>query len=115
MGWLPEPADAKARREATYTVIPSPAANTAGVSSDASVAPRPSDAKASSSTSTPTRGADPQSKEKGPPATLFAAFGTIRPHDFSSVHKTPCARESFLAGLGAGFGIGGLRLVFGGM
>ncbi|KAJ5590914.1 hypothetical protein N7450_004886 [Penicillium hetheringtonii] len=36
-------------------------------------------------------------------------------NELSTFHKAPCARESLLTGIGAGFGIGGIRGVFGGM
>lgn len=31
-----------------------------------------------------------------------------------SFYKTPCARDSLLTGIGAGFGVGGLRTILGG-
>lgn len=41
--------------------------------------------------------------------------GTVSMSEISSFYKVPCARESLLTGIGAGFGIGGVRAVFGGM
>ncbi|KAJ5390125.1 uncharacterized protein N7496_001193 [Penicillium cataractarum] len=41
--------------------------------------------------------------------------GTVSMSEISSFYKAPCARESLLTGIGAGFGIGGVRAVFGGM
>ena len=34
--------------------------------------------------------------------------------DLTSFHKTPCARDSLLLGMGAGFGLGGVRGILGG-
>lgn len=45
---------------------------------------------------------------------ILEAAKTIKPGDFRELHKKPCARESFLVGIGAGFGVGGLRAVMGG-
>lgn len=42
-------------------------------------------------------------------------IGSFSASDLSTFHKAPCARESLLTGIGAGFGIGGIRGVFGGM
>lgn len=47
-------------------------------------------------------------------AGLWDAFRSIRPADFKEVHKKPCVRESFLVGMGAGFGVGGFRTIMGG-
>lgn len=41
-------------------------------------------------------------------------IGSFSASDLSTFHKAPCARESLLTGIGAGFGIGGIRGVFGG-
>ncbi|KAJ5174825.1 uncharacterized protein N7482_000702 [Penicillium canariense] len=41
--------------------------------------------------------------------------GSVSLSEISSFYKAPCARESLLTGIGAGFGIGGVRAVFGGM
>lgn len=46
--------------------------------------------------------------------TLLDGLKSIHPSDFAQVHKLPCARDSFLTGMGAGFCVGGLRLVFSG-
>lgn len=45
---------------------------------------------------------------------ILEAAKTIKLGDFRELHKKPCARESFLVGIGAGFGVGGLRAVMGG-
>ncbi|KAH8592286.1 hypothetical protein B0O99DRAFT_484790, partial [Bisporella sp. PMI_857] len=45
---------------------------------------------------------------------LKDAVKTVRWQDFLQVHMYPCVRESFLTGIGGGFGIGALRAVFGG-
>lgn len=42
-------------------------------------------------------------------------IGEISISELSSVYKYPCGRESLLTGIGAGFGIGGVRAVIGGM
>ncbi|KAI4204260.1 MAG: hypothetical protein LQ350_001240 [Teloschistes chrysophthalmus] len=61
-------------------------------------------------------GADANTAGGRPPqyATLTDAFKTIRLEHFKEVHKKPCARESFLTAIGAGFGVGGARFVLGG-
>ncbi|KAF4126174.1 cytochrome c oxidase assembly protein subunit 20 [Geosmithia morbida] len=46
--------------------------------------------------------------------TITDAVGMIKPEDFANVAETPCARNGFLTGIGAGFGAGGLRFVVGG-
>lgn len=40
--------------------------------------------------------------------------GNVSMSEMSTFHRAPCARESLLTGIGAGFGIGGVRGVFGG-
>lgn len=47
--------------------------------------------------------------------TLIDAVKTIRLKDFKDVHKKPCARDAFLAGFSAGFGVGGIRAIIGSM
>lgn len=42
------------------------------------------------------------------------AFKTLSFSDFTRFYKTPCARDSLLVGMGAGFGIGGMRGIIGG-
>ena len=46
--------------------------------------------------------------------TFFDALKTVRMQDFTQVHMYPCVRESLLMGIGAGFGVGGVRGVLGG-
>lgn len=41
--------------------------------------------------------------------------GTVSMSEMTSLHKKPCARESLLTGIGLGFGVGGMRAVFGGI
>ncbi|CAL5870200.1 uncharacterized protein PFLUO_LOCUS4435 [Penicillium psychrofluorescens] len=41
--------------------------------------------------------------------------GNISLNELSNIHKTPCARDSLMTGIGAGFGIGGVRAIFGGL
>jgi cytochrome c oxidase assembly protein subunit 20 len=48
-------------------------------------------------------------------STLSEAAKSIRIEDFKKIHKYPCARDAFLTRIGGGFGIGGLRAMFGGM
>lgn len=55
------------------------------------------------------RGKDPKD------VSYSEVVGTISVSEISSFYKVPCARESLLTGIGAGFGIGGTRAVFGGM
>lgn len=47
--------------------------------------------------------------------TIMDALKTIKLEDFKNVNKKPCARDAQLAGIGAGFGIGGLRAIMGGL
>jgi cytochrome c oxidase assembly protein subunit 20 len=49
-----------------------------------------------------------------PPA-ITDAVKTIKLEDFKKVHMYPCVRESLLMGIGGGFGIGGIRALWGGM
>jgi cytochrome c oxidase assembly protein subunit 20 len=48
-----------------------------------------------------------------PDVTFWNAFHAGRP--ITQVHKQPCARDSFMVGLGTGFATGSLRAMFGGM
>lgn len=41
--------------------------------------------------------------------------GSMSLSEVSSFYKAPCARESLMTGIGAGFGIGGIRGIFGGI
>jgi cytochrome c oxidase assembly protein subunit 20 len=54
--------------------------------------------------------ADGRSKD----ITLTDVIKSMSLQDLSSFHKAPCARDSLLLGLGAGFGVGGVRGVLGG-
>jgi cytochrome c oxidase assembly protein subunit 20 len=47
--------------------------------------------------------------------TLTDVIKSMSLQDFSSFHKAPCARDSLLLGLGAGFGVGGVRGILGGI
>jgi cytochrome c oxidase assembly protein subunit 20 len=47
--------------------------------------------------------------------TLGEAVKTVRLGDFKQVYMYPCVRESLLNGIGGGFALGGVRLLFGGM
>ena len=42
------------------------------------------------------------------------ALSTIKLKDFKDVYKKPCARDALLTGIGAGFGVGGVRAIMGG-
>ena len=47
--------------------------------------------------------------------TLKDAIKTLHIQDFKQVYMYPCVRESLLAGIGGGFGMGGIRALWGGM
>ncbi|KAA8646061.1 hypothetical protein EYZ11_001953 [Aspergillus tanneri] len=47
--------------------------------------------------------------------TVTEAVKSISLKDATSFYKAPCARDSLLLGIGAGFGIGGVRGVLGGL
>ena len=49
-----------------------------------------------------------------PLPSLAEAVKTVRLEDFKQVHMYPCVRESLLLGIGAGFGVGGVRALLGG-
>ena len=59
-------------------------------------------------------GGQVDSSGKFPGVSFIDGLRTIELSDFKEVHKKPCVRESFLTGIGAGFGIGGLRAILGG-
>lgn len=46
---------------------------------------------------------------------LGDAIESIKMEDFSEIHRKPCVRDSLMTGIGSGFGIGGVRALFGGM
>ncbi|SLM36533.1 Cox20/FAM36A [Lasallia pustulata] len=46
-------------------------------------------------------------------AGLIEAVKTVRVQELTEVHKKPCVRDSFLTGMGASFGVGGLRAILG--
>src|ERR1700709_1587901 len=46
---------------------------------------------------------------------LSEAVKTVRLEDFKQVHMYPCVRESLLLGIGGAFGVGGVRMILGGM
>lgn len=52
---------------------------------------------------------------KDPTPSLSNAIKTVRIEDFKQVHMYPCVRESLLMGIGGGFGIGGVRALWGGV
>ena len=47
-------------------------------------------------------------------AGVFDAIRSIKLSELTEVHKKPCVRESFLTGIGGGFGIGAARAIWGG-
>lgn len=47
-------------------------------------------------------------------ASLLDGLRSIRVQDFKELHQKPCVRDAFLVGIGAGFALGGGRMVFGG-
>jgi cytochrome c oxidase assembly protein subunit 20 len=49
------------------------------------------------------------------PPTLTDAIKTVHIQDFKQVYMYPCVRESLLMGIGGGFGMGGVRALWGGM
>lgn len=55
------------------------------------------------------RGKDPKD------VSYSEVVGNVSLSEISSFYKAPCARESLMTGIGAGFGIGGVRAVFGGI
>ncbi|KAG8529219.1 uncharacterized protein KY384_005854 [Bacidia gigantensis] len=42
------------------------------------------------------------------------ALKSVKISDFKEIHKKPCVREALMIGIGGGFGVGGLRAIFGG-
>ena len=53
--------------------------------------------------------------ERRTKATFWDALKSLSPRDFQTIHKIPCAREAFLAGIGAGFAFGGVKLIMKGV
>ncbi|KAH8819434.1 hypothetical protein F5884DRAFT_760516 [Xylogone sp. PMI_703] len=53
------------------------------------------------------------SKSKELEPTFTNALKTVRLGDFKQVHMYPCVRDSLLTGIGAGFGVGGIRALLG--
>jgi cytochrome c oxidase assembly protein subunit 20 len=51
---------------------------------------------------------------KPPVARLSDAVKTLRVEDIKQVYMYPCVRESLLYGIGGGFGVGGVRALWGG-
>jgi len=47
-------------------------------------------------------------------AGLLEAMKSVRLQELKEVHKKPCVRDALLTGIGAGFGIGGIRVIMGG-
>ncbi|KAE8153941.1 hypothetical protein BDV25DRAFT_5236 [Aspergillus avenaceus] len=55
------------------------------------------------------------SRKKNDDITVTDAMKSLSLKEASSFYKAPCARDSLLLGIGAGFGIGGIRGVVGGL
>jgi cytochrome c oxidase assembly protein subunit 20 len=53
-------------------------------------------------------------REKAKDITFAESMKTLSMKDFATFYQKPCARDSLLVGLGAGFGIGGVRGLVGG-
>ncbi|KAI2616769.1 hypothetical protein GGR54DRAFT_221041 [Hypoxylon sp. NC1633] len=53
-------------------------------------------------------------QKRPPQPTVTEAFQSIKPDDFFSVHKIPCARQGLMTGIGAGAAVGMGRFVIGG-
>ncbi|KAI4127233.1 MAG: hypothetical protein LQ338_003309 [Usnochroma carphineum] len=53
-------------------------------------------------------------KQQPTSAGLLDGLKSISLEEFKEVHKKPCTREGFLTGIGAGFGVGGIRAILGG-
>lgn len=51
---------------------------------------------------------------KFPEVSLIDGLKTVRISDLKDGYKKPCVRDSLLIGMGAGFGVGGLRAILGG-
>lgn len=51
---------------------------------------------------------------KVPEAGIIDALKSIKPNEIKEVHKRPCVRDALLTGIGGGFGIGGVRAIWGG-
>ena len=45
---------------------------------------------------------------------FWEAAESISLEDFNNLYKAPCARETFMTGIGSGFALGGVRGVLGG-
>ena len=77
-----------------------------------------------SKSSTETKKLDPQADSDARSNATVLATGkdvgvvdilkTVRLSDAMELHKTPCVRESLLTGIGGGFGLGGIRAIWGG-
>lgn len=48
-------------------------------------------------------------------ANVLDALRSVRLRDFKEVHRKPCVRDALLPGIGAGFAMGGIRAIMGGM
>ncbi|KAL6721070.1 hypothetical protein ACLMJK_000170 [Lecanora helva] len=45
---------------------------------------------------------------------FMEALRSVKPSEFTEVHKKPCVRDALLTGIGGGFGLGGARAILGG-
>lgn len=48
-------------------------------------------------------------------ASIVDAARTIHLKELTEVQKKPCVRDALMTGIGAGFGVGGIRAILGGM
>lgn len=55
-----------------------------------------------------------KSSGNGDGSTVSNAMKSMSLKDATSFYKAPCARDSLLLGIGAGFGVGGVRGILGG-
>ncbi|KAF7593431.1 hypothetical protein BBP40_011533 [Aspergillus hancockii] len=60
-------------------------------------------------------GAGPSGRVQTNDVTVTEAMKSLSLQDATTFYKKPCARDSLLLGIGAGFGIGGVRGVLGGL
>ena len=118
MGWFSRSKDSEAAPPPDSAASTSHAGD--GLSPRAHTTPvTDSAASAAGSTTSPTTPNAADAAPAQPEAPLLVtvpnAFRTLRPSDFVHFYKAPCVRDSLLVGLVSGFGIGGLRMVLGGM
>lgn len=67
-----------------------------------------------SSKDTPARDQNPNVLARPNDYSVVDAVKAIEWGDFRTFHQNPCVRDALLTGIGVGFGVGGLRAIFGG-